>query len=229
VTRIGPSISEVLPWAIGVAISPIPLVAVILMLFTPRAKQNGPAFLVGWVVGLGALATVVYVVADALNVSDSNRASDSTSTLKIVLGAALVVGGLRRLRNRTPAGAEPTMPKWMTTVDGFTPVKAAGLGVLLGAVNPKNLVLTFGAATGLAQLPGASTADAVAGLIAFVLIASSTTAVAVGYRLFGGDASRAHLEDAKAWLTTHNEAVMAVLFLVFGVVILSQGLGLLTT
>ncbi|MFA5884402.1 MAG: GAP family protein [Acidimicrobiia bacterium] len=223
----GPSISEVLPWAIGVAISPIPLIAVILMLFTPRAKQNGPAFLLGWVVGLGVLAAVVYVIADALDVSTDSSASDSTSTLKIVLGAALLFGGLRRLRNRTPSGTEATMPKWMTSVDAFTPAKAAGLGVVLGAVNPKNLVLTLGAATGLAQM-GGSTGDAVAGLVAFVVIASSTTAVAVGYRLFGGETSRAHLEDAKAWLVEHNEAVMAVLFLVFGVVILSEGLGLLT-
>jgi hypothetical protein len=224
----GPAISEVLPWAIGVAISPIPLIAVILMLFTPRAKANGPAFLLGWVVGLGLLATVVYVIADAANVATDSSASDSTSTVKVVLGAALLFGGLRRLRNRTPTGTEPTMPKWMASVDAFTPVKAAGLGVVLGAVNPKNLVLTLGAATGLAQL-GGSTGDAVAGLIAFVVIASSTTAFAVGYRLFGGERSRAHLDDAKAWLLVHNEAVMAVLFLVFGVVLLSEGLGLLTT
>jgi len=135
---------------------------------------------------------------------------------------------VRRLRNRTPAGTEPETPKWMASVDTFTPVKAAGLGVVLGAINPKNLVLTFGAAAGLAQLSGESTGDAVAGLIAFVVIASSTTAAAVAYRLFGGETSRAHLEDAKVWLVAHDDAVMAVLFLVFGVVLLSQGLGLLT-
>jgi len=225
---VGQSISEVLPWAIGVAISPVPLIAVILMLFTPRAKQNGPAFLLGWVVGLGVLAAVVYIVADALNVSSDSTASDSTSTVKVVLGVALIIGGLRRLRKHTAAGAEPAMPKWMAGVDTFTPVKAAGLGVVLGAVNPKNLVLTIGAATGLAQL-GESSGDAVVGLIAFVVIASSTTALAVGYRIFGGEAAHAHLDEAKAWLTVHNEAVMAVLFLVFGVVILAQGTGRLST
>ena len=43
----GSGISEVLPFAIGVAISPIPIIAVILMLFSNRAKVNGPAFLLG--------------------------------------------------------------------------------------------------------------------------------------------------------------------------------------
>ena len=48
----GTGISEVLTFAIGVAISPVPIIAVILILFAPRARLNGPAFLLGWVVGL---------------------------------------------------------------------------------------------------------------------------------------------------------------------------------
>ena len=225
----GPSISQVLPFAIGVAISPIPLVAVILMLFTPRAKANGTAFLVGWVVGLGVLATIVYLVVDAVNASTpDSTGSDSTSTVKVVLGVLLLVAALRKWRNRPAPGTEPAMPKWMTGVDHFTPGKAAGLGVLLGAVNPKNLVLTIGAASGLAQMVGETTGDAVAGIVAFVVIASSTTAACVGYRVFGGERSRAQLDSAKAWLTTHNDAVMTVLFLVFGVVLLADGTGRLS-
>lgn len=224
----GPSISEVLPFAIGVAISPIPLVAVILMLFTPRAKVNGTAFLVGWVLGLGALATVVYLVVDAANASTDSTASDSTSTVKVVLGVVLVVAALRRWRTRPAPGTEPELPRWMASVDHFTPGRAGGLGVLLGAVNPKNLVLTLGAAAGLAQLPGESSADAAAGIVAFVLIASSTTAACVAYRVFGGERSRARLDDARAWLLAHDDAVMTVLFLVFGVVLLADGTGRLS-
>jgi hypothetical protein len=38
-------ISATLTFAIGVAISPLPIIAVILMLFSSRAKVNGPMFL----------------------------------------------------------------------------------------------------------------------------------------------------------------------------------------
>ncbi len=58
----GQGISEVLTFAVGVAISPVPIIAVILMLFSQRAKVNGPAFLVGWVLALAAVSTVVYVL-----------------------------------------------------------------------------------------------------------------------------------------------------------------------
>ncbi len=48
------------------------------------------------------------------------------------------------------------------------------------------------------------------------------------YELVGGAKARATLDDMKAWMTEHNNAVMAVLFLVFGVVLISKGIGLLS-
>ena len=61
------------------------------------------------------------------------------------------------------------MPKWMAGIDALSPGKALGLGVLLAGVNPKNLLLTLGAAAGLAQL-GLSTTDAVVSLLVFVVV-----------------------------------------------------------
>ena len=45
--------------------SPVPIIAVILMLFSQRAGVNGPMFLLGWVVALGAVSAVVYALSDA--------------------------------------------------------------------------------------------------------------------------------------------------------------------
>ena len=121
------------------------------------------------------------------------------------------------------------MPKWLASVESVSPVKAFGLAVLLAAVNPKNLILTLGAAAGLAQVQGLSTTDAVVAIAVFVVIASLTIAGPVLYSLFGGERARAALDSAKAWLTTHNAAVMAVLFLVFGVDLIAKGLPPLTS
>lgn len=223
----GPAIGEVLPYAIGVALSPIPLAAVILMLFSARARANGTAFLLGWVVGLAILVTLVYAVAGTADVATNGSAGDAASTGRVVLGAALLVGGIRRLHRARPAVGEAATPRWMAGVDGCTPAKAAGLGVLLSSVNPKNLVLVAAAALGVAQL-GASTIDAVVGLVVFVVVASIPTAATVAYHALGGERSRVRLDEWKAWLVTHNDAVTAALFLVFGAVLLAKGLGLLT-
>ena len=57
--------------------------------------------------------------------------------------------------------------------------------MVLAAVNPKNLVLTLGAAAGLAQ-SGLTTSDAIVSTAVFVVIASLSIAGPVLYALFGG-------------------------------------------
>jgi hypothetical protein len=115
----------------------------------------------------------------------------------------------------------------MATVETITPVKAVGLAVVLSVVNPKNLILAVGAAAGLGQL-GVSTGDAVVALIVFVVVASLSILFAVGYELLGGERAHDTLDHMKEWMTEHNHAVMAVLFLVFGVVLIAKGIGLLS-
>jgi Sap, sulfolipid-1-addressing protein len=225
---VGQGISEILTFAIGVAISPVPIIAVILMLFSDRAKVNGPAFLVGWVLSLAIVSTVIYVIAHDGSVATSTTADDSVSWGKIVLGLALLALARRNWRKRPAPGAEPEMPKWLATVESVSPAKAFGLAVVLAAVNPKNLILTAGAAAGLAQL-GLTTSDAIVAIVVFVVIASLTIVGPVVYALFGGTKARTSLDSAKAWLTTHNAAVMAALFLVFGVDLIAKGLPPLTS
>jgi Sap, sulfolipid-1-addressing protein len=65
-------------------------------------------------------------------------------------------------------------------------------------------------------------------LIVFVVIGSLTIAVPVVWYLVGGDRAKAGLDSAKSWLALHNNAVMTVLFLVFGVKLIAQGIPPLT-
>jgi hypothetical protein len=224
----GQGIGEVLTFAIGVAISPVPIIAVILMLFSRRARVNGPIFLVGWVLALAVVFGAAYVISDQTNAATSGVVSDSISWGKIVLGLLLLLLAARQWRSRPAPGGEPEMPKWMGGIDALAPGKALSLGVLLAGVNPKNLILTLGAATGLAQL-GPSTTDAVVSLIVFVVIASLSIAAPVVYYVVGGERAKGELDQLKGWLAAHNAAVMATLFLVFGVDLIAKGIPPLTS
>jgi len=224
----GQGVGEVLTFAIGVAISPVPIIAVILMLFSQKARVNGPAFLAGWVLALAVISTVAYVIADESDASTSSSASDTISWGKIVLGVLFLLLAGRQWRSRPAPGVEPEMPKWNQGTDSFSPGKALGLGVLLTGVNPKNLILTLGAATGLAQL-GLSTGDAVGSIVVFVVVASLTIAVPVVYYLVGGEKAKTALDSRKRWLGMHNAAVMTVLFLVLGVHLIAKGIPPLTS
>jgi hypothetical protein len=224
----GQGISEILPFAVGIAISPVPIIAVILMLFSPRARSNGPMFLLGWVLGLAVVSGVVYAISDSADAATDSTASDTVSWVKVGLGVLLLALARRNWAKRPAPGETPPMPKWMAAVDSITPVRAFGLAVVLSVVNPKNLVLAIGAAAGLGQL-GVSTGDAVVALAVFVVLASVSIAGPVLYDRLGGDRARATLDELKSWLSEHNNAVMAVLFLVFGAVLIAKGVGLLST
>jgi hypothetical protein len=224
----GQGVGEVLTFAVGVAISPVPIIAVVLMLFSGRARVNGPLFLLGWVVALVVVAGAVYAVADAGDVGTDTGASDTVSWGKVVAGGLFLLFAARQWRTRPEGGAEAAVPRWMASIDTLAPAKALALGVLLAGVNPKNLLLTAGAAAGLAQLDVSTTA-AVVSLCVFVALASITIAGPVVYYLLGGATAKARLDDLKGWLAVHNAAVMTVLFLVLGVNLIAKGLGLLSS
>lgn len=73
----GTAIAAVLVPAAGVALSPILLVAVILVLFTPRAARNGVLFAAGFVAGLAALAALVLALAETSGVDGEGDAACS--------------------------------------------------------------------------------------------------------------------------------------------------------
>ena len=210
------------------AISPVPIIAVILMLFSGRAKVNGPMFLAGWVVALAVVSGVAYLISDAGSASTDSTAADGVSWAQIVFGLLFLLLAGRSWRGRPTPGTEPQMPKWMAGIDAFTPAKALGLGLLLVGVNPKNLLLAAGAGSALA-VTGPSTTEAVISLIVFVILGSLTIAGPVVFYLTGGDRAKTQLDSAKDWLAVHNDAVMTVLFLVLGVNLIAKGIPPLTS
>ena len=209
------SFGQILPLAIGVAISPVPIIGVIVMLATPRARSNGPGFLLGWVLGLALVGTFVLVVSGGAGADAGDQPADWTNVLKLVLGLLLLVFAFRQWHGRPREGEEATMPGWMQSVDRFTTGRSVALGVALSAVNPKNFILTAGAAAVIAETGYSATSQAVA-LIAFVVIASLGVGIPVAIYFFMGDRSERILGDLKSWMTAHNAAIMTVLLLVIG-------------
>ena len=216
-------ISAVLTFAVGVAISPVPIIAVTLMLFSERARVNGLAFLLGWVLAVAVVSGGAYLLADQGDTATSSGAADTVAWGKLVFGVLFLVLAARSWRNRPAAGTEPEMPKWLTSVETLTPPKAFGLGLLLAGPSPKNLMLGASAGAALAGL-GLPLARPSCSLIVFVVVASLGIAAPVFYRLVGGERAKARLDEIKDWLVLHNNAVMAVLFLVFAAKLIADAL-----
>jgi threonine/homoserine/homoserine lactone efflux protein len=218
----GEAIGDLLPTALGVALSPVPIIAVILMLGTPRAKSNGPAFAVGWVLALIIVSVIVVLAASGSDDTDSGSAT-AVDIVMILLGALFLFLALGQWRKRPKQGEEPEMPNWMTAVDSFSAGKSFGLGVLLAGLNPKNLALTFAAAATIARagLSGGGTAVAIA---VFVIIGSLTVAGPVLFYLLAPDRASGPLESMKQFMSEHNTVIMMILFVVLGAKVLGQGI-----
>jgi hypothetical protein len=212
-----------LPLAIGIAISPLPIIAIILMLITPKARSNGLAFLAGWLLGLAIVGTIVLIVANTSDVATSSGPSRTVSAIKLVLGLLLLVAAWRQLGKRPQPGAVAPMPKWMTALDTFTPTRSLAIGALLSGVNPKNLILNATAAAGIAQ-SGLSGPQQAVVLLLLVVIGSLGVAAPVGVYFAMGEKAAPVLNGWKTWLATNNATVMVVLFVIFGVSLIGKGI-----
>lgn len=208
---------QMLPFALVIALSPIPIVAVIAMLFSRRAIANGGAFLAGWVVGVAGSLTLLTAVAEAWGLLDSDDAPSTTVVvLRFLLGGLLLVAAVKTWRGRPRPGDAVAMPGWMARIDAIGLSGAFGLAVLLGGVNPKSLLMNVAAAAVLAS-EELSRADRAVAIVLYTAVASSTVALAVGYRVSAGERGAVTLERMRGWLAANDATVMSVLFLVFGV------------
>lgn len=221
----GDAIGATLGYAFGIAVSPIPIAAVILMLFSGRARVNSVSFMVAWIAGIAVVTTVVVVI-PGLD-TDSSEPSDTTGWVKLVLGVLLLAVGARQWRARPGPDEEPSTPGWMAKIDELRPGPAFGLGFLLSALNPKNLLLAIAAGVSIGAL-ALSTSETVGAVVVFTLIASISVTVPVVAYLIAGKRLDPTLDHAKAWLIANNTAVMAVLFVIFGVSLLGDAIQILT-
>src|SRR5262245_39332863 len=187
------AIGDLLPSAVGVAISPVPIIAVILMLGTPKAKSNGPAFGVGWVLGLTVVSVIVVLVAGDSDNPDSG-ASTAVNWVKVIIGVLFLVLAVAQWRKRPRPGVEPQVPKWMAMIDRFNAGKSLGLGALLSAGNPKNLALTLAAAATIAQA-GLDGGETTVAIMVFVVIGSITVVGPVLFYLFAPTKAATSLES----------------------------------
>jgi Sap, sulfolipid-1-addressing protein len=224
---VGQAIGGSLALAVGVALSPVPIIAVVLMLTTRRARLNGPLFVLGWLAGLAVVGAIVLCVAGPAGASSAGAPATWVSWVKVALGLLLLLVAARQFRGRPRDGDRAALPKWMGRIDDIRPLAACGLAALLAGVNPKNLLLAVGGAASIAQTGISGGGQAVAYLV-FALV--GTIGVGTPVVLYFALGSRADkpLAGLKDWMSEHNAVIMSVLCLVIGVKLIGDAISGLT-
>ena len=215
------AIGGLLPAAVAVALSPIPIVAVVVVLGAPRARTAGPAFALGWIAGLLAVSVVVVLLVGSASDPDSD--DPGVNWLKLGIGIVFLLMAAKQWTKRPRPGKEPEAPGWMATIDNATPRRAALLGMALSGANPKNLALTLTAAASIAEA-GLDTTDTAIAVAVFTALGSITVAGSVLFYLLAGDRAARPLAAVKQFMADNNAVIMMVVLLLLGAKLLGDGL-----
>jgi threonine/homoserine/homoserine lactone efflux protein len=211
-------LTELIPLALVVALSPFSIIPAVLVLNTPRPRPTGLAFLVGWLIGLAALTAIFVEVSNLLG--DLNKPPPWASWVRIVVGAALIVLGIYRWLMRKQSAHTPG---WMQSLGKLTPARAGAAGVALTVVNPK--VLFICAAAGLAiGTAGLGSTHVWIPVVWYVAVAGSTVAIPILAYAVSGDRLGEPLRRLNEWMERQHAVLVAVILIVIGLLVLYKGI-----
>jgi hypothetical protein len=215
----GGMILTLIPVAIGVAISPVPIIEPILVLFSRRRAANTTAFVVALIV-LTAAALAVGATGETTAGNSGGSTSTGIAIALAVMGLLLVLVGAQNWRNR----ADTSEPKAFQKIAGMAPAAVAFLALGATFLNPKNLVLLL--AAGQTIDAATSGSKLLIGAL-FVILATAPYTLAASYALLGGEAAKARLDRARAWLVASNRLIMALICTPLGALLLVKGIAAL--
>ena len=212
-------LTELIPLALVVALSPLSIIPAVLVLQTPRPRPTGLAFLVGWVVGLAVL-TQVFVEVSALLGGGLDKPPPWASYVRITVGIALIAFGLYKWLTRKRSEHSP---KWMNSFAKITPARAILTALVLVVVNPKVLFMCLAAGLAIGT-EGLGRTGALLGVVYYVAVAASTVALPILAYAVSGDRLDPALTKLKDWMERQHAVLVAAILVVLGVMVLYKGI-----
>lgn len=218
----GSIIGDILTSALGIALSPIALLAAITLVVSPRGNASALGFLGGWLIGVIVPVLVVSLLTGLLPESEPDASRPVAGTILLLLGALFLYLAIGEWRIRPLPGRAPVLPRWVAALNSMTVTQGLALGFGLGAASPKNI--TLGIAAGL-TIGGADfrPREIIVVLLVFVVVAVSSMLVVVVGGMLGVDVWRRQLVDFRDWLGRNSATVHVVLFLVLGTALIGAG------
>ncbi len=194
---------------IGLAITlePFPVTAFILLLSAEKGTRKGLVFILGWLICLTVVIAAVALTTGGTPPAANTSPSTAVLAIKLALGTALVLYGVRKWRRR---GVPSKPPSWLARLDHISLWAAAGLAAF---VQPWALV-----AAGAATIAQASLSGVVSylTLVLFAVLATASFLYLELYATFKPVAAAVRLKQLRTWLDTHRDQVIVMVCLLLG-------------
>jgi hypothetical protein len=215
-------VGKLLPVGLAAALSSVPIMVMIVILLSPRRKVAAVPYAIGCVLGTVLVVGLVTVLAQLLPDPRPRQPPTALVIVELLLGAGLIVLGVRSWRRHGQASEAMELPPWATSLlDSVSAARAIGLGVII-ELRPKSVLLA--GVVGL-QLHGVSgDPAALAVLIGYVVIATSTVTVPVLLTITSPARMEPKLMAASKTLAAEGPVISAVVLVMVGAVVIGAGL-----
>jgi hypothetical protein len=216
------AIGLLLPIAIAMAISIVPIMATVVLLLAPNRDRTAVPFLIGWVGGLMLVVTLCTLGAQLVPLPKFGlRPNTAVALWEMAIGLALIV--LAVVSWRRSRHAEHTeLPSWLRSVDKLGAWQSLGLALVLN-VRPKAILLAVAAGLAIRGEDLDVSAAAIA-IAIYTAIAASTVAVPIIVTLVAPERMEPRLVSAEAWLIRNSAVVSSLIVLLVGTVVFGSGL-----
>jgi hypothetical protein len=182
------------------------------MLVSARGRANGPAFLLGWIVGVASAGALLLLIASGADASNEGQPADWVSWLKLALGIAScssppVSGVAARPGTRSPRRRGGWAP---------SPISRHPKPAERASSSRRSTPRTYFSSSREwpRSLRRVSLRDSRGvALLVFTIIASVSVATPVLVYFTVGERSAEPLGRLKTWMTQNNAVIMAVLSL----------------
>ncbi|MFH8252649.1 GAP family protein [Microbacterium sp. B2969] len=214
-------IVRMLPLALAIAFSSVPILAALMILLSPNAKRSAVPFLIGFVAGMFAVVSLCTVFTQLVPSARLPRREDHiVGQFEIVVGIALVLLGLFALW-RSRRSTEHSIPDWLKSTEKLGPWSAFGLALLLN-IRPKSLLIAVAAGLTL-RADAQSVGEAIVALAVYTAIGASTVAIPIIAAASSPQRVQPRLVRGREWLVRNGEVVASIILLLIGVLVIGAG------
>jgi len=210
------------PMAMGIALSPGPILAIIMLLMTKRAKTSGPLFLLGMFLGIQIVGSIIIFVPGVI--ASHGGMSDATGTIKIIAGFVMLLLIIPIWLKKKKEGNVHRIPKIFNKLDEFGSLKVFLIGLVFSAFSVKNAALS---ASGAAHIHTTSLIDyfeTLLGVFFFSVLSTITVIIPIVIYFLAPIKTAVLLKKWRDWLIKHHWDIVMAMLLIAGGLLISIGL-----
>lgn len=215
------ALKDSLPMALGLALSPGPVVATIIILMTPKAKSNSTSLLLGWFLGIYFVGALILILPGL----ETNKGQPTalSGVIRFILGLSLLILAFRLWLKRPKADDEISTPKLFLSIDKFGVGKSLLTGLFFSVANVKSFAFI---ASGAARIDNAIYSDKgiYMALLIFSLIGSLTIIIPIIIYFIAGNKIELTFQKWKKWLIKNNKVLLMVIIILISIIIINKGI-----